>query len=674
MTATDELWALLPEVYRRRDAEDQQGGALRALIELLGAQADVLAEDLARLYDNWFVETCDPWVVAYIGELVGVRPLHPVGGRAALPRAYVANTLAYRRRKGTPAVLEQLARDVTGWPAQVVESFQLLETTQHLSHVRPANLRTPDLRDAGLLERLGGPFERAAHTLDARRPPAGRYGIHGIGLHLWRLRPFHLGPVTARPLTDPPDGRYHFDPLGLDTVLFNDPEPEESITSLATERHVPGPLGRRELFDRGPSTAVRVWADTGAGLQEVPAGQLVAADLADPPPAVTTGWRRPPAPLVAAVDPVLGRLAFRDGTVPDEVEVEYTYGFGGEVGAGPYERDSELTDELIGAVGFVRVVGRDLPARADDLISPSVAAALGDWDLQPAGTVGVIAVLDSRSYDEDLAVTVPAGSSLLLAGGAWPEVEAGASGGRLQLDDRRPHLRRSIGVTGSAGGGGDGAPRGRLVIDGLLVEGGVRVHDGDLGELRLLHATVAPGGGAVRVDGGNADLQVVLDRCVTGPLGIAAEGPALRITSSIVDGDLQAHETEVQLDAVTVLGELDCRALEASDCLLTGTVTVERAQQGCVRFSFLGDAARTPRRYRCQVGLPAPQLTSTRFGDPGYGQLADRCAEALRQGSSQQSDMGAFGDLLRPQREANLRAALDEYLRFGLEAGIFHAT
>jgi hypothetical protein len=285
----------------------------------------------------------------------------------------------------------------------------------------------------------------------------------------------------------------------------------------------------------------------------------------------------------------------------------------------------------------------------------------------------VIAVLDSRSYDEALAVTVPAGSSLLLAGGAWPEVEAGGSGGRLRLDDRRPHLRQSIGVTGGAGGGGT-TPRGRLVVDGLLVEQGVRVHTGDLGELRLLHATVAPGGGAVRVDGGNADLEVTLDRCVTGPLGIAAEGPTLSVSSSIVDGDLQAHETEVRLDAVTLLGDLDCRTLEASDCLLVGTVAVERVQQGCVRFSYLGDAARAPRRYRCQPERPAPQFTSTRFGDPGYGQLADRCAEALRQGSSRQSDLGAFGDLLQPQREANLRAALDEYLRFGLEAGIFHAT
>jgi len=29
---------------------------------------------------------------------------------------------------------------------------------------------------------------------------------------------------------------------------------------------------------------------------------------------------------------------------------------------------------------------------------------------------------------------------------------------------------------------------------------------------------------------------------------------------------------------------------------------------------------------------------------------------------------------MQPQREANLRTALDEYLRFGLAAGIFYVT
>jgi hypothetical protein len=36
--------------------------------------------------------------------------------------------------------------------------------------------------------------------------------------------------------------------------------------------------------------------------------------------------------------------------------------------------------------------------------------------------------------------------------------------------------------------------------------------------------------------------------------------------------------------------------------------------------------------------------------------------------------MGAFHDVFAPQRDTNLRIRLDEYLRFGLEAGVFHAS
>jgi hypothetical protein len=36
--------------------------------------------------------------------------------------------------------------------------------------------------------------------------------------------------------------------------------------------------------------------------------------------------------------------------------------------------------------------------------------------------------------------------------------------------------------------------------------------------------------------------------------------------------------------------------------------------------------------------------------------------------------MGAFNHLMQPQREANLRLRLEEYLPFGLEAGLIYVT
>ena len=60
---------------------------------------------------------CADWVVPYIGDLIGYQSLHQSVPGIASPRAEVAHTIALRRRKGTATVLEQLARDVTGWDA-----------------------------------------------------------------------------------------------------------------------------------------------------------------------------------------------------------------------------------------------------------------------------------------------------------------------------------------------------------------------------------------------------------------------------------------------------------------------------------------------------------------------------------------------------------------------------
>src|SRR4051794_24961480 len=111
------LYNLLPAIHRIRDVE--QGEPLKALLAVIAEQVAVLEEDLAQSYDDHFVETCAEWVVPYIGDLIGYRGLHTneelrkVARGVLSPRAEVANTIGYRRRKGTVVALEQLARDVT---------------------------------------------------------------------------------------------------------------------------------------------------------------------------------------------------------------------------------------------------------------------------------------------------------------------------------------------------------------------------------------------------------------------------------------------------------------------------------------------------------------------------------------------------------------------------------
>ena len=126
----------------------KQGWPLQALLQVIAEQVKVVEDDIDQLYDNWFIETCQDWVVPYIGDLVGFQPVHEVGEPEALntpqgrlrnkilaPRREVANTIRYRRRKGTLALFELLARQVAGWPAHAVEFYKRLAWTQNLHHL-----------------------------------------------------------------------------------------------------------------------------------------------------------------------------------------------------------------------------------------------------------------------------------------------------------------------------------------------------------------------------------------------------------------------------------------------------------------------------------------------------------------------------------------------------------
>ena len=714
----DQLVELLPRVYRQRDTEPGAGGVLAALLEILGEQGDVVAADLARAYDDAFIETCADWVVPYLGDLLGVRPLHPLGPGAGRQRALVANTLDYRRRKGTLAALEDVSFQVTGWPISAEECLQRLGVTQHLSHQRPTNVRTPDLRHVGDLELVDGPFSRAAHTAEVRHLPAGRFNLPNIALHAWRLVPQQVLRATARPMADPPDGRYVVDPVGLAVPLFNAPPPEPSLTSLAREFEVPAALRRRALYDElearragsgeeprwfGDTPVVEVWADTGAGLSVVPLDELTVADLSDPPAPTATVWPRPAAPVTVAVDPVLGRVAFRAGLVPTSVEMTSTIASPGRVGAGPYERDTILPTAHDGSQPWFRAVGQ-LAAPVPGVVRATLAEAISDWQAEPPGTVGVIAVLDNRTYAESLTVDIPVGSELTIAALAWRQAEVANAPTELHLTDavpagRRPHLRGSLTVTGI--GGPAGALPGELALDGLLVEGALTVAAGNLGRLALRHTTLVPSTGSLTVlsptaiDDDNGLLVIELTRSITGPITVPDRGPELDLAVSVVDGAggtaVDAPLAPASLDQVTVLGALTVERLSASDCVLAGDVSVARQQAGCLRFSYVSEGAVAPRRYRCQPDLAltgitdpataagvrarlAPAFSSTSFGDPAYARLDNRSDPALLTGASNGASMGVFAELQEPQRLANLATVLEEHLRLGLEAGVIRET
>jgi hypothetical protein len=70
---TDKLYGLLPAVVRERDSTE--GEPLRALLRIVEGQFDAIDDDIGQLERDAFIETCEPWVIPYIGDLVGTTPL-----------------------------------------------------------------------------------------------------------------------------------------------------------------------------------------------------------------------------------------------------------------------------------------------------------------------------------------------------------------------------------------------------------------------------------------------------------------------------------------------------------------------------------------------------------------------------------------------------------------------
>ena len=71
---------------------------LRALLALLEQTFSAVHENIEALYHDLFIETCDPWAIPYIADLLGTSHL---AGDPATIRRDVAGTIGWRRRRGT---------------------------------------------------------------------------------------------------------------------------------------------------------------------------------------------------------------------------------------------------------------------------------------------------------------------------------------------------------------------------------------------------------------------------------------------------------------------------------------------------------------------------------------------------------------------------------------------
>jgi hypothetical protein len=706
MERIDRLYELLPVVYRQRDVA--QGQPLRDLLRVIAEQVNLIEDDIARMYDDWFIETCQDWIVPYIADLVGFQAVHlgviesndaeaRMRTRAVTPRREVANYMRDLRRRGTLALLENLAADAAGFPARAVEFYKLLGRTQSLDHLDQRG-RFVDLRDGEALDLIDTPFDRSGHTADLRNVNAARYpGRHNVpnaGIYAWRLRSYPVTNAPAAFLQQRSSGYafYTFSSLGNDAPLFTRAEREADSPTIAGEINVPAPIRRRALeLHRddyyGPSKSFAIWLDNAT--EPVPPERIVAADL--------TSWKYRPAEGQVVVDPQLGRIVLTKEA--QAIRVTYRYGFAGDVGA--HESPRRITQP--GDAKLYRVGAREEYTK--------VGQALEQWKKEGPSNA-VIEIADNDIYTEAMEIELGEKTSLQIraANRCRPSLRV------LDYDVSRGERLNVV-----------MHERARFTLDGIVLAGrplrvegaGERAVDVSVTvrrctlipgwELRHDCTPSAPEEASVELN--NVRGRLTIDHSIVGTIAVVDETAkmepmAIDVRDSIVDATSPARDAvngpngsyawaTLTIVRSTVIGRVLAHAMELGEnSIFDGVVRIVRRQHGCVRFCYVEpgvkpDEPRTPKRYHCQPDLVVqladdahaegerrrvrPRFTSMRFGDPGYGQLAGDVADEIARGADDESELGAFHDLFAPQRAANLRARLDQSTPAGMETGIIYA-
>lgn len=175
--------------------------------------------------------------------------------------------------------------------------------------------------------------------------------------------------------------------------------------------------------------------------------------------------------------------------------------------------------------------------------------------------------------------------------------------------------------------------------------------------------------------------QLVLRDCAA--LEIDAESndmddPVVDATGSLVGSLVTAGLA--RLEYVTVLGGLKAGWLQVSDSILAGSVEVpaivDKTHPGhCVRYSRIDAATQNVVTRFCTGAVPLfveldfdDGRRPAQFGEPGCGVLHPACPRAIRSGSEDGGEMGAFHDRRYSLALDAVSTKLQDFLPLGLDA------
>jgi hypothetical protein len=410
-----------------------------------------------------------------------------------------------------------------------------------------------------------------------------------------------------------------------------------------------------------------------------------------------------PSGKIVVIDPERGRYWFPTPPATNVWVPVYHYGFSGNIGAGTYDRRSDIATRNVNLIPN----GGDNEPGPVPLIIPAAPVSgvfqFGDNQFRDNKTYlpddDVIGIRDltyqaanfERPYVNRV---VPAGTEWIFEADAKAIVPPGQPEPATNLRNLTLEgLWIGIELEGS---GPSSAPCSPAPVS-LVLQG---VFD----RVVMRHCTLDPGGEKAQIDPGQCEPipyvqlvvrgdveELIIESSIVGPViedktaGNTGTVQNLVFRDSIVHSidpdNAPAIATElglVEMQRVTVFGDVKVNRLVASEALIQGVVKVTDNQHGCFRFSATNDnpEKRLPPQFESHLFKPAVPnhfFVSRRFGDPGYAQLSET-AEQIVRGAENRSEIGAFSGLLNPIKLDDLRAKVNEFMPFGLIAQFINET
>lgn len=660
---------------------------LDLVLAAVDEQVSLLARDIDQVHDDFFIESCREWAVPYIGALLGLPD--------DATRLEVANTIALRRRKGTPAALEDFAEVITAWTARVIDGWQIIACAHKLDH--PLGPRpTVFSFDRVSLARAGGPFDAS------QRVASPGLGVvpDGAQLFVW---PHTVHTHVATEMAPIGGARFALHPCGSESPMYLRPRPltisrapdqgrtvDESDAPIRVTYRVlealaaPGDItvstnwtigSAHPLADVDPLRTpplIRlsaVHAGTGART-DVPWDRLRFGAL---PPGV-------PAPQAPAGDEVV--VDVHRGLVEigpswtGPVRATWHRAVSGELGALPATATVDQSARVVVTVN------------PDATPGPTVAATLA----------GAIARAKTLSAGLD-----PAGGSpdhpdveiRLFTGARLAAPPAGALSGPVVLPRWRivaPELLTPT-IVGDLTVDLESAC---VLLEGFQITGSILVGP-TLDGLGMQNLTMDPTAAAsIRVDPAAWGLDLAADRSILAPIRADLGSRPIRLTNCVVDGlgaqlvacgsspPVAAPVPAIQptgpfpptlsAQGVTFVGPVELDSIDATDCIFADGLEVIQTQLGCLRFCYIGDSpsGRLPVTHQC-LRQPRPWFESVQFESPDYFTLPlDRPTPLLTAGSTGGA-LGAYGHVGAGVRIARLRRRIGEFVPLGVKPRIIVA-